>query len=88
MTGTPRSRFGARQGIMVDSLNARNCDHQRIHNQDVGNCKTVRPSITHIVDFQGGTEGDVVQSREAAPHDDVFVVLPHPGIQVPLRFVD
>ena len=28
-------------------------------------------SITHIVDLQGGTKGDVVQPGVAAPHDDV-----------------
>ena len=28
-------------------------------------------SITHIVDLQGGPEGDVIQSREASPHDAV-----------------
>ncbi len=48
MTRTSRSRFGAGQGIMVDSLNARNCDHQRLHNQDVGNCKGDVPISVEI----------------------------------------
>ena len=33
--------------------------------------RSVGRPITHIVDFQGRAEGDVGQSREAAPHDDV-----------------
>ena len=33
--------------------------------------RSVVLSITHIVELQGGTEGDVAQSTEAAPHDDV-----------------
>ena len=33
--------------------------------------RSERLSITHIVDLQGGTKGDVVQPGEAAPHDDV-----------------